>query len=685
MLALSEKCLKFSIVKKGEIGKNRRTFDFDSEGIMLRYLCYILVFCAGICEAKQPELTPDLLKEKVNEILKEHATYKMLNQEIMRRTLQNYLEELDPTKSYFIQEDIDQWLNPSDVLIEKILQDYNNGKFDTFKQINEVMVRAIARRRALEHQIDYNALPKNVSPKEFKDMKWVHNDDELLLRLKRLRSLQLETSEKLNEEQKDRALKRMQKRQMKYEEGFLTSDPVMRERLMLSDVLKATASALDAHTAYLTPDEASQFMINVMQRLSGIGAQLRDDLNGFTIIKIIEGSPAALSKDIKVKDRIIAVDGEPVVGMDIVDAVDLIRGVEGTPVTLTIIRETKEGDVTKEEKKDVVIKRSAVVLKEARYESSYEPFGDSGIAYLKLYTFYQDPDTSSAADLANELKNIQKDHKVDGVILDLRYNSGGLLSQAVDVAGLFITKGTVVSVKDETGAIQHLRHLDGKPVWGGPLLVLVNRSSASAAEIVAQSLQDYGRAILVGDDHTYGKGSYQTFTLNASKGVNPQGEYKVTRGRYYTVSGKTPQLTGVFSDIIVPGILSESDIGEKFGKFPLENDQIKPNFDDDLQDIPFTQREKIRLLYKFNLQPKVETYVPFLPKLKENSKERLTNNKDYKKFLKELKQHEEVEETEEQVGKQDLQLSETFNIMKDLLLLMYMQERDKGTQKDKGT
>src|SRR5690606_13622424 len=135
--------------------------------------------------------------------------------------------------------------------------------------------------------------------------------------------------------------------------------------------------------------------------------------------------------------------------------------------------------------------------------------------------------------------------------------------------------------------IQRLRNIDNKLMWDGPLILLINRASASASEIVAQALQDYGRAITVGDDQSYGKGSFQTFTLNVtSDHVNPQGEYKVSRGRYYTVSGASPQLVGVKSDIIIPGPLSESDIGERFGKYPLSADQIQASFDDDLSDIP---------------------------------------------------------------------------------------------------
>lgn len=670
---------------------------------MIRKLLILFTFVLipWIAETKLPELTPQIVTAKVNEIMKSHAAHKILNDILVRRILQNYLEELDPNKTYFIEPDIHQWLDPSDDLIQKVLSGYNQSDFSTFENIHDAMVVAIKRRRILEQQINLQELPSHVNSKEFKDMKWVANTQELLTRLIKIKALQIETSAKLNEDVREKALQRIAKRQTKYEEDILTSDRDLRERLILSNVMKATTSSFDAHTSYFTPDEASQFMINVQQRLFGIGAQLRDDLNGLTVIKIIEGGPAARGKELKVKDRVIAVNGEPIVGMDIVDAVDLIRGEENTPVTLTVIREVKEeqpkqeGDGKKdilanndntskkeleksiEEKLDIIVQRGEVVLKETRYESSYEPFGDGVIGYLRLYSFYQDPDNSSATDLANEIKKLRQEHKLKGIILDLRYNSGGLLAQAVDVTGLFITKGIVVSIKDHTGDIQHLRHLEGKTSWDGPLVVLVNRASASASEIVAQTLQDYGRAFVVGDDHTYGKGSFQTFTLNPNKNnVNPEGEYKVTQGRYYTVSGKTPQLTGVLSDIVVPGSLSELDIGEKFAKYSLENDHIKPNFDDDLSDIPYMQRNKIRLLYKFDLQPKLNTYTPFIAALQKNSSYRIEKNKNYQNFLKEIKKDADLDRQEEGegFGQNDLQLSEAYNIMKDLILLLQCED-----------
>lgn len=433
--------------------------------------CFFVPF--SLAECKLPDLTPTLVNTKLSEIMKAHASHKKLTPSIVERTLNNYLELLDPNKSYLIESDIHQWLHPSEELLTQILQDYNRNIFREFEQIHQVMAQAIQRRHEWEKKIDLNNLPKHVNPDEFKDMKWTADENELLARLARIKSLQLEASDKLADDQKNKTMQRIQKRQTKFEEDILASNPIEHQQLVLTNVLKATASALDAHTAYFTPDEAAQFMIHVQQRLFGIGAQLRDDLNGFSIIKIIEGGPAAENKELKVKDRIIAVNGEPVVGLDIIDAVELIRGEKDTPVTLTVIREGLENEnIKKEDKLDVTLKRGEVVLKETRYESSYEPYGDGVIAYLRLYSFYQDPESSSADDLAKELAKLKNNHAIKGVILDLRFNSGGLLSQAVEVTGLFITKGIVVSIKDDAGKVQHLRALEGQSCWSGPLMVL---------------------------------------------------------------------------------------------------------------------------------------------------------------------------------------------------------------------
>lgn len=625
----------------------------------------------------EAKLTPSIVKAKTQEIMKAHATHKELSPEIAKRMLQNFLEEMDPGRTYLTLPDIEMWLEPSESLIQQLITSYNKESFPLFEEMHESMQNGIIRRRQMELEIhklaEENRLPKDVKADEFKELSWAETQEDLLNRLIKIRALQEEATEKLDDEElKTNALQLMAKHRTSFEDKYLNKEK--KDSLLLSNILKSMAGSLDAHTAYFTPAEAKQFMISVQQRLFGIGAQLRDDLNGFTVMKIIEGGPAAQGGQLQAKDKIIAVNDQPVVGMDITDAVELIRGKENTDVNLRVIRWKEENDEKIEKKLDIVVTRGEVVLNETRLEKKIEPFGDGVIAYLRLHSFYQDPEDSSTSDIERELKAIKEEHNIKGVILDLRNNSGGMLTQAISVTGLFMTKGIVCSIKDHSENVQHLRDLNSKTLWDGPLIVLVNRTSASAAEIVSQTLQDYGRAIVVGDDHTFGKGTFQTFTLNADEGyVNNQGEYKVTRGKYYTVSGKSPQLNGVQSDVHVPGVFSYFDIGEQFAKYPLENDHIEPNFKDNLSDVPWSQRDKIRRLYKFDLQPRLSLYQQHIPTLQKNASLRIEANPDYQAFLKELKDlagQEDNDQEPDEYGKVDLQLQETFNVMKDLIILL---------------
>jgi carboxyl-terminal processing protease len=652
--------------------------------MILRALLLILgLFCA-LCEAKPPSLTPHDARIKIEEILKAHVTYQKLNREITKRALQNYLDEIDPSKIYFIEPEVLKWTSPSDDLINKAFEGYRKEDFSVFEEIHETMIQAIERRNRFEEKIMASTMPIHVQSSEFKDLKWCGSEEELLDRLIRLKGLQIETAEKINQENRQQFIQRLNKRRANREEELIAHSPAERRQVVLSYVLKATSSALDSQTAYFTPSEANQFMIQVQQRLFGIGAQLRDDLSGFTIMRLLEGGPAIQENKLKVGDRIIAVDNEPVVGMEITEAVELIRGQEGTRVLLTILRESGTEENRKEDKLDIEIIRGEVVLKESRLETSYEPYGDGIIVILHLFSFYQDSKSSSTADLLQAIENFKREHQVKGILLDLRNNSGGLLPQAVSVTGLFIKKGIVVSVKDNTQEIQHLRNIDGKVAWDGPLVVLTNRTSASASEIVAQTLQDYGRAVIVGDAQTFGKGTFQTFTLEASNygKVNPKGEFKVTRGRYYTVSGKSPQLTGLNADIVVPGIFSEMEIGEKYAKFPLENDKIPSNFEDDLSDIPVIHRAQIARLYKFDLQTIVNIYSPYLETLRRNSKERMSTNQNYQNFMNQISKKDFSSDPSEIYGQSDLQQEEAMNITKDLIQLLDQKLSSQKSQSD---
>lgn len=616
-----------------------------------------------LLQAKHPELTPHDARVKIDEILRAHATHHTLNQELISRTLNNFFQELDPTYCYLTEPEVLPWTEASSEKLDAILHQIRKEDFSTFNEMYTAMLKAIERRRAIEARLATEPVIEDVDSEEFKDMSWAKNEAELETRIKRIQGLQMKTARKiLSSGEQGQFKKRLEKRRLSREEGLISKG----DHSLYTYVLKAVSSALDSQTSYFTPSEANQLMMQVQQRLFGVGAQLRDDLNGLTIMRILDNSPLSNHPEVEIGDRIIAVNQEPVIGLDITDAVDLIRGPEGTTVTLTFLRQKEN---TQDEKFDVKITRGEIVLKESRFDSSYEPFGKGVIGILGLHSFYQDAQYSSGTDLLEQIEKMKKEHHLQGIILDLRNNTGGLLPQAVTVAGLFMSKGVVVSIKDNTGFIQHLRNLESQVAWDGPLIILTNRFSASASEIVAQTLQEYGRALVVGDSETFGKGTFQTFTLEAANfgKVNTKGEYKVTRGRYYTVSGKTPQKLGVKADITVPGHFSEMEIGERFAKYPLEPDEIASSFEDDLSDIPLIHRHQIAKLYKPYLQPIVTTYQPFLPQLLKNSSHRLKNDLDHQNLLKAISN--KNSSTAPSIGSNDLQLQEAVNIMKDLIFL----------------
>ena len=197
---------------------------------------------------------------------------------------------------------------------------------------------------------------------------------------------------------------------------------------------------------------------------------------------------------------------------------------------------------------DITIKRGGIVIEESRLQAFVEPYADGVIGHLILHSFYQDPTSSSSEDLYNKICELKNNHNLKGIILDLRNNTGGLLIQGVAISSFFVGKGIVASTKQYDGSIYHFRNEQPDLVWDGPLVVLMNKASASSAEIVAQSLQDYGRAIIVGDSSSFGKGTYQiTSILPHISQVNPKGEHKITQGMYYTVSGKnTPAYRSPF-------------------------------------------------------------------------------------------------------------------------------------------
>lgn len=615
-----------------------------------------------------PDLKVNDVHNKVNEFLYNHISQKKLSTELMKRALHNFIEQLDPIKGYFTEEDIKPWLEPSDEFLQQTLTAFYKSDFSTFEEIYKKMLSCIERRNRLEQEIEQMSLDQNITSKELSEQKWALNSNELKEKLFKIKSLQAKYAKKLDKDYQEKFFILLSKRRKWREQEISGTQSDHQKPLLYCYILKSIASALDSHTDYYPPDEAKQIMMQVQQRMLGIGVRLIDDLTGLKIVDLVDGGPAKKQGGLFVNDKIIAVNGELIAGMDIQQAVQLIQGQENTPVTLTILREGETGEKNPETL-SVTIIRGDIVLEETRLQSYLEPFGDGVIAHIVLHSFYQDPNSSSAEDVYNTIADIKSKNNLKGVILDLRNNGGGLLIQGVSISSFFIGKGIVASTKQYDGTLIHFRNEQSNIVWDGPLIVLINKASASSAEIVAQCLQDYGRALIVGDAQSYGKGTYQLTSILPNRStVDPKGEYKITQGMYYTVSGRTPQLVGVQSDIVIPGYLSEAKYGEQYLKYPVANNSIEANYEDKLKDVLPWNRSHYKKNYLNNLQTKIDTFSKHLPVLKENSSKRLNVNTDYQAFIKTLKEeHQEAEETFH--AQNDLQLYEAFNIMKDLIYL----------------
>ena len=309
---------------------------------------------------------------------------------------------------------------------------------------------------------------------------------------------------------------------------------------------------------------------------------------------------------LKVNDLIIAVDGDPHGNL---------AGAAGTKRILSVLRTVKEGGVSKEVKMDISIE-----LQPFSYSSPtsiVEQLPEGKIAYLQLESFYRNHHSSSTKEVVDTLKKFKQEHKLKGVILDLRNNFGGSSLEARNILGAFISQG-ILSVGDSpVFGREYERKTDPEIQWDGPLIVMVNRLSASASEQVAMCLQDYGRALIVGDSFTCGKGlSLIQSTLDRSK-THENGESMICFSLFHTVSGRTPHGIGVESDIVIPSVYAGLQIGGRYERQPLVNKPIESFYDDD------RGLGCLAGLFGYHPQPKMTTYEPHLADLKKNSAERL--------------------------------------------------------------
>ena len=428
-----------------------------------------------------------------------------------------------------------------------------------------------------------------------------------------------------------------------------------------AEYINAITTTFDPHTEYFPPKDKQTFDIRISGKLEGIGALLSESDGYIKVTRIVPGSASARQGQLEVNDKILKVgqgDEEPVdvVDMNLDDAVLLVRGKKGTEVRLTV--EKLDGNIVV-----IPIIRDIVVLEETYAKSAIlkTEGSNESIGYIHLPKFYFDFNDRNgrrcATDVANEIKKLKAEN-VNGLILDLRNNGGGSLSDVVEMAGLFIEEGPIVQVKSRQGAPRILADHDSKVQFDGNLVVLVNSISASASEILAAAIQDYKRGIIVGSPSTFGKGTVQRFVdlddlIRGSYEIKPLGEVKLTTQKFYRVSGGATQLKGVVPDIVLPDAYSLLDIGEKEHDHSMAWDEISPvpfeKWDNEIRNL---SRIKSNSMNRINANPTFQL-------IQENA-ERLKKRQDKNTYTLNLKDYiSERERLEEEAKKYD-------NIEKDI-------------------
>ena len=377
---------------------------------------------------------------------------------------------------------------------------------------------------------------------------------------------------------------------MKTYDQFFSRIAQEKEAETYERVFNAVTHAFDPHTDYMPPLNKEDFDISMSGSLEGIGATLKEDENHIKVVSIIAGSPASRQGQLQAEDIILKVGegaGEPVdiIGMRVADAVRLIRGKKGTEVRLTISK--PDGKVLV-----IPIVRDIIQIEETFVKSTTiknEKTGDS-FGYIKVPSFYRDFEKTrnggggrnSTDDVKAELTNL-KSQNIKGLIIDLRNNGGGALTDAVRIAGLFIKTGPVVQIKSSDGKTTTLEDNDPDIAYTGPVVILVNRLSASASEILAGALQDYSRAVIIGGEHTHGKGTVQTMIdldnyipFRNMDEYKPLGALKLTIQKFYRISGASTQFRGVVPDLVLPDVMSGLKTGEQYIDFAMPWDTVKP-------------------------------------------------------------------------------------------------------------
>lgn len=526
---------------------------------------------------------------------KGHYSPKDLDDQFSTEAFSRFIKGMDPLKRYFLASDIETFekyrLSIDDQLINKELVFFD----EVYKVLSKRIEEAESRYERLL-STSFDLFSPSVVEIDYDEMSYVNTKAELEDRWRQQLTIsllpvidaQLEKYARENELEVESIeesvllelqVKAREELKRTFYEYFHFIGELDREDYF-STYINAVVETFDPHTYYFAPTDKDRFDIAMSGKFEGIGARLQKKPEGTTVVEIISGGPVWRAKSLEVGDELLKVrqeEGEAVdiSGMRLDDAIELIKGPEGTTVYLTVKR--TNGVV-----EEISVIRDVVELEESYAKSvkiSDEEY-EYGLIHLpKFYVDFDDYNQRNAAiDVKAELMRLQKEG-VEGVVLDLRDNGGGSLQTVVDMAGYFIDEGPVVQVRTAGDRREVQKDPEKGILYDGPLVVLVNELSASASEILAAALQDYGRAVIIGSERTYGKGTVQNViplsNIIRSNELGDLGALKITTQKFYRVSGGSTQLEGVSSDIIIPDRYTYIDVGERDQDNPLSWDRIQ--------------------------------------------------------------------------------------------------------------
>lgn len=636
----------------------------------------------------------DLLKTSdihkiMEQMLSQHVSTHKLTGQIVQSAIANYINQFDSEHIYLLESEIAPFLHLNPAQISTSINQYEHDQFSVFRQLDALFQKAIARSRSYREQIEKNKSELfHYTTLQVIPDRYATSEEELQERLKAalinyILTQKAKYGSAMTSQVKDRFVQVYEDALKASESGYLYENSAgeeltgpEKENLFALHVLKSLASSLDSHTTFYKDSEAYDLKMKLQKEFQGVGLIFKESPKGVRVEKIIPGGPADRTGQVKIGDTLLEVDGKKTEGLTFDEVTDGLYGLKGAPVSLLFSRESKGSAPSTY---PLTLTRELVILKTDRVDVYSEPYGKGIIGRIVLHGFYQGDGLSSENDVRSAIESLQKKGTLLGLILDLRDNSGGFVSQAVKVAGLFITNGVIVISKYADGKERFYRDVDSKRLFDGPLIVLTSKATASAAEIVAQALQDYGVALVVGDEHTYGKGTIQTQTVTDNQSSS---YFKVTVGKYYTASGKTPQKDGVKADIIVPSHWSRQRIGEAELPGAVEADKIASAFDDKVEDVPENMKNWYLKYYTPSLQKPVFFWNGFLKTLKTNSERRIAQNKSYQYYLKGGLDEEEADTTgkKKKYTEDDLQAEEADHILKDMIL-MQQEEKQKNLKR----